>query len=89
MNPCPSARPGEGEQEENRRGDRPVYSEPRQSGGSADRRIPILFLLGVPGQSPRSPDQTNKLPRSGAVHAATTVTHKAETPTRRLRPLYG
>src|ERR1700730_5079869 len=27
MNPCPSARPGEGEQEENRRGYRPVCSE--------------------------------------------------------------
>ena len=28
-----------------------------------------MFLLGVPGQSPRTPDRTNKLPRSGAVCA--------------------
>jgi hypothetical protein len=35
-----------------------------------------LFLLGVPGQSPRTPDQTNNVPRSDAVHAATIVTRK-------------
>ena len=36
--------------------------------------MPILFLLGVPGQSPRTPDQTNNVPRSGAMYAATIVT---------------
>src|ERR1700688_1867257 len=58
MNPCPSARPGEGEQEENRRGSLSAQSgsDPRESGGSEDWGRPILFLLGVPGQSPRSPD---------------------------------
>ena len=42
MNPCPSARPGEGEREENRRGDRPIWRRVRE------RRLgrPILFLLG-------------------------------------------
>jgi len=54
MNPCPSARPGEGEQEENRQG-----GPPGLAGRVApeDRGMPILFLLGVPGQSPRTPDQ--------------------------------
>ena len=32
--------------------------------------MPILFLLGVLGQSPRTPDQTNSVPRSGAVPGA-------------------
>src|ERR1700730_2024969 len=58
MTPCPSARPGEGEQEENRRGSLSAQSgsDPRASGGSEDWGRPILFLLGVPGQSPRTPD---------------------------------
>src|ERR1700739_2579353 len=58
MNPCPSARPGEGEQEENRRG-----SLSAQSGSelaTEDWGRPILFLLGVPGQSPRTPDLTKQ-----------------------------
>jgi hypothetical protein len=54
MNPCPSARPGEREQEENRQGGSPGLPA---TGGSEDRGMPILFLLGVPGQSPRIPDQ--------------------------------
>jgi len=50
--PLPSARPGMGEQEENRRGDRPVCSEL----ASEDGGMPILFLLGGQGSAldPRS-----------------------------------
>ena len=40
------------------RGDRPVW---QRRAASEDRGMPILFLLGVPGQSPRTPDQTNKV----------------------------
>ena len=54
--------------EENRRGDTFFFLY------KIKNRDPILFLLGVPGQSPRTPDQTNNVPRSGAVHAATIVT---------------
>src|SRR4029077_891937 len=63
MNPCPSARPGEGEQEENRRGSLSAQSgsDPRESGGTADWGRPILFLLGVPGQRPRPPDFNKKI----------------------------
>ena len=57
MNPCPSARPGEGEQEENRQGGPPGLAA---STASEDRGMPILFLLGVPGQSPRTPDQQER-----------------------------
>src|ERR1700730_12953852 len=62
MNPCPSARPGEGEQEANRRGSLSAQSgrDPRESGGTEDWGRPILFLLGVPGQSPRTPEPTTK-----------------------------
>ncbi len=57
MNPCPSARPGEGEQEQNRRGSLSARSgrDSRESGRTEDWGRPILFLLGVPGQSPRTP----------------------------------
>jgi DNA-binding XRE family transcriptional regulator len=58
MNPCPSARPGEGEQEENRQGGPPGLAATE---GSEDRGMPILFLLGVPGQSPRIPYQQNRV----------------------------
>ena len=48
--------------------------------------MPILFLLGVPGQSPRTPDQTNKLSRSDALYlAATIVTRMGGDAGRRLR----
>jgi hypothetical protein len=46
MNPCLSARPGEGEQEEI--GGRPVWQRAKQAKIGA----PILFLLGVSGQGP-------------------------------------
>src|ERR1700719_3291859 len=54
MTPCPSARPGEGEQEENRRGS--LSAQSGSEPASEDWGRPILFLLGVPGQSPRTPD---------------------------------
>lgn len=57
MNPCPSARPGEGEQEENRQGGPPGLAA---SAASEDRGMPILFLLGVSGQSPHTPEQPGK-----------------------------
>src|ERR1700692_102493 len=71
MNPCPSARPGEGEQEENRRGSLSAQSgsDPRASGGSEDWGRPILFLLGVPGQSPRTPDSKQRRCRAATPYS--------------------
>jgi hypothetical protein len=66
MNPCPSARPGKGEQEQNRRGSLSAQSG-SECQASEDRGRPILFLLGVPGQSPRIPDQQKERNR-GATH---------------------
>jgi len=52
--------------------------------------MPILFLLGVPGQSPRTPDQTNKVPRSGAMKLARGMeARRAETRNPARRDLKG
>jgi hypothetical protein len=58
MNPCPSARPGEGEQEENRQGGPPGLVA---TGGSEDRGMPILFLLGGARAAPSHPRRKDKL----------------------------
>jgi hypothetical protein len=56
MNPYPLVRPVRGSKKKIGRGDRPVCSEP----ASEDRGMPILFLLGVPGQSPRTPENRKR-----------------------------
>jgi hypothetical protein len=63
MNPCPSARPGEGEQEQNRRGSLSARSGSERSDAKigGDR---FCSCLGVPGQSPRTPDPTKERRRS-------------------------
>jgi hypothetical protein len=77
MNPCPSARPGEGEQEENRQGGPPGLAA---TAGSEDRGMQILFLLGVPGQSPRTPGQKDQSCRAATIIlCARDGSRKAET----------
>jgi hypothetical protein len=57
MNPCLSARPGEGEQEENRRGYRPVWQRAKQAKiGGAD-----FVLAGGVRAEPSHPDQTKRI----------------------------
>lgn len=74
MNPCPSARPGEGEQEQNRRGSLSAQSGSEQS----ERRLgeTDFVLAGVPGQSPRTPESNNShvAQRDANPLAATIVT---------------
>ena len=63
MNPCPSARPGEGEQEENRRGSLSTQSGRERS----DRRLgdADFVLDGVAGQNSPCPRlQTKKMSRA-------------------------
>jgi hypothetical protein len=67
MNPCPPARPGEGEQEQNRRG----TSRSAAGAASEDWGRPILCLLEVPGQSPRTPGPKQRgLSRNDALSLA-------------------
>jgi hypothetical protein len=75
MNPCPSARPGEGEQEQNRRGSLSAQSGSERS----ERRLgeTDFVLAGGARAEPSHPRlQTKKMSRSDAVPAATIGTRK-------------
>jgi hypothetical protein len=73
MNPCPSARPGEGEQEENRRGDRPVCSDRRERrSGDTD----FLLAGGVRAEPSHSQTKEERCRASDTMIAATIVTRK-------------
>src|SRR5580692_468965 len=77
MNPCPSARPGEGEQEENRRGSLSAQSgsDPRASGGAKIGGDRFSSCWGCQGRA-LAPPTSNKeiVAERHAILAATIVT---------------
>jgi hypothetical protein len=86
MNPCPSARPGEGEQEENRRGDRPVWQRAERAKIGGCR---FCSCWGCQGRALASPTNKTTLSRSDALPLREGWKPHGRDPQSRLRDLGG